>query len=775
MLDPVELNLFPSCYDCLSWSSDGDLAVALGEHVHVLIPQTKPQTPHSQGTTVGTPLASSTSKSQWTVTKFQANVFANREWPMLLPQNSAAFSLGEEQSSSHVIALSWSPHSIAKYSRHVLAVLTSNLVLSLWELTDGRSKWMRTLVVNSVLKGFFTLSFGEDFQTVQRKQHVRSFCWSPPCHEGDKDDEHRAQMSLLAVANDMDDITMIRIRNDRRPDAQRMLSAEVVSHHGLPPPSTTYPQLGPNSMLGQSMRSMHIISHITWGKWCGALNEQGNHRHTSPLAIVHGTEVRVFLLDARVEEAADEDGVPNRPLNLQLSDAIAVSQEEQFRHRGFHGPLHWIDHKGPGDESLYSLAAAYLGGYAVITFEGLLSQKPGDREQPTSAISLYHALRQDAVEGSNTLEWEPITAMTSTTDTQTHFPTLHVVHLSSSLRSLPFAPTTTESHPDNPQSADLHRQIEGFRSRFDLDHDLGSMSTARTWGMASHRGWLAASFTLHPSDMVEYITPAREHSRIVFAPPQPHLPEENQMELELDLELDTTPQLPWNIAPPLTPPLTKAARANVLDFILRESHRDLPDDPWAHKLRYAAVCCVIIDHVPADPPHLLEAAQSTAQWLSTAFNLDLSVELACIDERIHSAAQPTPTRPIIPAKSRDGNDAQKKGRDFFEFCDICGAGVDWYSAEESQCAEGHVFARCGLTLLSIQDPSVSKSCTGCGVEVLDVELVEAPPAAGLIEPAMEAGDGGEGQVQSMAGGKGLLDVLCERFDRCIYCGGRFGQ
>lgn len=37
MLDPVNLQLFPSCDDCLSWSADGELAVAAGEYVHILV------------------------------------------------------------------------------------------------------------------------------------------------------------------------------------------------------------------------------------------------------------------------------------------------------------------------------------------------------------------------------------------------------------------------------------------------------------------------------------------------------------------------------------------------------------------------------------------------------------------------------------------------------------------------------------------------------------------------------------------------------------------
>lgn len=37
MLDPVNLQLFPSCDNCLSWSADGELAVAAGEYVHILV------------------------------------------------------------------------------------------------------------------------------------------------------------------------------------------------------------------------------------------------------------------------------------------------------------------------------------------------------------------------------------------------------------------------------------------------------------------------------------------------------------------------------------------------------------------------------------------------------------------------------------------------------------------------------------------------------------------------------------------------------------------
>ncbi|OJD28094.1 hypothetical protein ACJ73_00491 [Blastomyces percursus] len=746
-LDPVELKLFPSCFDCISWSPDGELAVALGENVHVLIPRIKVPT------SAGAAETASTSNTQWTTTKFRANIFTNKEWPMIFPQQGETFSLGEEQSISHVVALAWSPHCLTKYSRHALAVLTSNLVLSLWELADGQSKWVRSVVVNSALRDAFGPSLQGKSSILQRKQHVRSFCWSPKCDD-DRHDKGSPQghlayrnMSLLVVANDMNDITMIRVRNDRRGSdkkARRKLWVEVISHTEIRPPAAAYPR--------------------------------GNPRHTSPIVIIQATEVKVFLLHAKFEqlEGEEEGNNTDARLNLQLSEAIPISQDEQFQRMSFYGPLRWIDRAGHENSPSSRLAVGYLGGYVVITLDDLFVPEPTARGRRTSNISFYHALRADIEEDNGSLEWEPITAITSTTDTQSHIPVLHVAQFSSSLRSLPLpaiqsqdVTISNDGQPGNPQSADLHSQIEGFRSRFDLDHDLGGMSVARIWGMTSHRGWVAGCFTVHPSDMVEYITTARERSRIVFAPPQPVGGASGEPREPLSAAL------PWDIPPQLTPKHTSAARANVLSFTLHENYRDLPNDPWVRKLRYAAICCLATDQCPADDPHVLEAAKSAAQWLSNTLNLDLSLELSLIDEKLQSQIQ-HPSEPSaspetnkrIPGKPREAQVGA--GHDVFEFCDICGSGIDWYSAEESQCTEGHVFARCGLSFLSIQDPSISKRCSVCGGEVLDAELAEVPS---VIEPEMETT--GQSQAQCQEGG--LLDILCETFDTCIYCGGKFRE
>lgn len=37
MLENVQLPFFPSTTDCLAWSEDGELAIAAGEYVHILV------------------------------------------------------------------------------------------------------------------------------------------------------------------------------------------------------------------------------------------------------------------------------------------------------------------------------------------------------------------------------------------------------------------------------------------------------------------------------------------------------------------------------------------------------------------------------------------------------------------------------------------------------------------------------------------------------------------------------------------------------------------
>ena len=152
MLPPVHIPVQPSSQDCLAWSPDGELAVAAGEEVYLLIPQHGGLEP-------------------WTHLRITVSSFTFTEWPWQDTTNFKDMSIGEEQARATVTALAWSPAGLAKHRRSVLAVLTSNLILSFWASNADPSvanSWERVLVVNQALPP------GPRLQ-----QRIRSMAWAP--------------------------------------------------------------------------------------------------------------------------------------------------------------------------------------------------------------------------------------------------------------------------------------------------------------------------------------------------------------------------------------------------------------------------------------------------------------------------------------------------------------------------------------------------------------------------------------------------------------------
>ena len=104
MLLPVCIPVQPSSQDCLAWSQDGELAVAAGEEVYLLIPK--------EG-----------SSETWTQLRITVSYFITQEWPWQVPASFKNMSIGEEQARATVTALAWSPPGLAKHRRSILAVL----------------------------------------------------------------------------------------------------------------------------------------------------------------------------------------------------------------------------------------------------------------------------------------------------------------------------------------------------------------------------------------------------------------------------------------------------------------------------------------------------------------------------------------------------------------------------------------------------------------------------------------------------------------------------
>jgi Putative zinc-finger of transcription factor IIIC complex len=206
-------------------------------------------------------------------------------------------------------------------------------------------------------------------------------------------------------------------------------------------------------------------------------------------------------------------------------------------------------------------------------------------------------------------------------------------------------------------------QLDNFLDRFDIDHDLGGLAVARIWGLAAYRGLVAAAFTMHPGDMVEYSTTVEERITLVFSSATS---ERRRMDcISLGVPKFTKDQI-------------REARENVLEFNLRLAAELQHNDQWFEKLVYAAAVCVLVEHRNT---RLLTLACKALERLSALSGTDLSDEISKCRIQTNSTS--------VAAKSADKFGAP--GADLFEKCDICDSGIEWYSSQEAQCAEGHMF------------------------------------------------------------------------------------
>lgn len=183
----------------------------------------------------------------WVHVSFRINSYTVDEWPTQELDDLDTFCIGEEQSTSSVIALSWSSVGLARHKRPALAVLATNHVLSLWaSISDMKtaSTWERVLVVNKAF-GTPNRRFGPQDEAaltsteVQRgSTRVQSMSWAP-MKPDDKSlyknnhlitiPEKCSPTQYLAVTNDADEVLILSIRNEWAYPGKSSWKAQVMS------------------------------------------------------------------------------------------------------------------------------------------------------------------------------------------------------------------------------------------------------------------------------------------------------------------------------------------------------------------------------------------------------------------------------------------------------------------------------------------------------------------------------------------------------------------
>ncbi|KAF9890146.1 hypothetical protein FE257_006307 [Aspergillus nanangensis] len=686
MLSPVQLHVFPSCYSSLSCSADGELALAAGEYVHVITPKGP-----SKENTSSAPTATS---SNWQITRFRANVFTNKEWPTILPQDRENFSIGAEQSNSTVAGLAWSPPGLAKHRRCILAVLTTNLILSFYEAVGPQAKWTRVAVVNEALRSYFGPLISTSSLSM-RKSHIRSFAWSPPLLVPSSEEtttraEHRWGIPLLTVTNDDNDVIFLRAqRSIGSARNSNPYSIEVLSLTPLHDPVGNN-RVAHSSIFASAVKTRLKSLSISYGPWLFQESGEGDWAAVSNVAVVYGDKLKIIKQSVKL--CLDMEDVNVQPKCEMSSETTLCSHD--INNHNFTGPLQWIYLDGSAE---VHLCAGIRAGMIVVTASCAAYKASAIKPEHIKVQEWpFYNEPEENSQDERSRHWESIGGCLT-------FQTTQNAH---QLSSPPWK-----------------SQVDEICERFDLDHDLGGLVSARVWGLASYRGLVMAAVTRHPGDRIEYRTSLEDLTAIVFS--------------GANSQCDEPGSFPTTPEPNRSPDAVHAKRKALLGYVLDAKRSKYDARPWSQKILYAAACCAVVE---SHEDTLLWLARKAFEWLSSSTGLDLTDEIS-------KCSAPGST---IDAKSE--TQLSGPGLEVFEKCEVCSSGISWYSAHEGQCAEGHLFVRCGLSLLCLQEPGLSKFCSVCDTEYYSEDVIDSSY-------------GVEFQHSYLS----LSDI----FDTCVYCGGKF--
>ncbi len=640
MLPLVRIPAQPSSQDCLAWSSDGELAVAAGEEVHLLIPQD------------GSP-------EPWVHLRITVSRFTFEEWPWQEQASFKDMSIGEEQARATVTALTWSPPGLARHRRCVLAILTSNLILSLWAATSNPTdleSWERILIVNTALPSVSRL-----------QQRIRSMAWAPtnPQHVDRQTPFSRKKwgIPLMAVADDSNWLYILRISS---PFAGQSFEwdAEVVCHEVFPVPN---PLNDRPSLLSLAMNANHFVDCIEFGKWNGNLPVLCRSSGTMHYASV----------------------------SLREDQPSQVKTEDIWDHVSFRVNL---------DET-----------------------SPRDTDMPLKA------------------------AVTPV----------------------------------------IKGQMVGEKIKFGSDDNIGSHVMLKTWGMASFNNLVAACITLHPAKMVEYRAPFDGSATVLF-----DAGDENG---------NAKGMFPWQPRPQVDVAETqRVVLDTILDTILGRNSQESPAlNVFDLKVIYAAFCGSLLLN-DGERFRRLEAAMEILNLVEHHASISLLAEhnaLMSISD-VHGVSdreladvvrQMTRARGHIESSSCAAETALL---DLCPFCPDLQGIIPFDNFTEAYCSQGHSFgklfplrlthlylttyaARCALTFLPLVEPGTTKRCIKCKRECIDercypeLQMNLSQPLSLIdIDETVDEHVDNAGEFT----GPGKLSpasIIFDKFDTCLYCGGKF--
>ncbi|KAL9006740.1 MAG: hypothetical protein Q9188_000518 [Gyalolechia gomerana] len=269
-----------------------------------------------------------------------------------------------------------------------------------------------------------------------------------------------------------------------------------------------------------------------------------------------------------------------------------------------------------------------------------------------------------------------------------------------------FIDRVSVDHFSGPIQSPLNYQVQMLQKDFDRHHDLGGLSIAKTWGLASWGPYVASCISFHPGDMVEYTLTSGERCHIIFS-----LVDAAGVAVE-------DADFPWQESPPS---LHQGDNPDVQQKVLTILTDQQLYGSLDRRVLYGNCCAAMISSGTQNA----ELVEKALQHLVTSTGINLELELSLLratrDSQFSTAS--CIERLNDMATSRVSQEGRSVWEELYDFCSICDKLVFWTSVTEASCVAGHQFVRCALTSLPIKEPGISKYCESCNREFLDESVL----------------------------------------------------
>jgi hypothetical protein len=778
MADVTELRCWPSCVDALDWSQDNIIALASDERIELLVfPQRRNVDRHLL-TIDQFPNTVSYERDndvpQWQHVPLQVPWFSNDELPLKNPAPLANYSIGEEISPSVPLAISWSPPGLAKHRRCALAVLTSNLVLSIWSaegMLHEEPSWNRRLLINDALTNYFSKSSNTAASStspsaeeqLRLRSRIRAFSWAPsmPPRSDTMGTRVSYEPQYLAASNDDNQVVLLVVESPTSSlGSSQAWKAIVLDHISLA--SVGIATSTDSDLFEDIAQQQRFIPHVAWSPWV-------RHDDHCQSVVVYATnqDVRARPITYKTGEISMGDEVIYSGLDLRYS-----------------GPISWCPQ--PDSSGLFTLG--------VFTSSGLVY----------FSISAGDASIVDRTSHDLDGRWDQISGVVWDYDQQ-FSPRLHFSSLLSTIQSPTAVLQKASGVLERGKAPNWKEKIENNVVLFSVKNDLKGHGKTKVWGLtaSSSRDFIAACNSLHPSDSIEYGPPAdrrgtvalstlKQYSKIRESLPRRCTTAESllfTLKKLVENTVEDADQMPafaeemvekmmQTYGPDRTActPLDAVVFSTLHDVVSGFKFGTVFEENTLRD-RYSILVSHACNDTSSNELHrtlisyrFATALLRSAPWRYTEAFTPFSKEILAHQKRLTLLVDGLlfPNNAENEAMDSTKNDSSanagssEQGPDstadaVTDLCDFCSAPIPFTDLMSGTCANGHEFPRCGISLLAIQAPGITKYCGICSTPYLNEEFVRAQEIReGEVEPAYT-----------------IARMLFQACDVCIFCGGKF--